>query len=86
MESLYLLIPFSVALVFVIAVIFWRSVKGGQFDDLEGPGFRILMDDDLPPPQKTKDGEQETEQNAATRSPEDGMLRAQSSKTHRRSS
>ncbi|MDR1350038.1 MAG: cbb3-type cytochrome oxidase assembly protein CcoS [Zoogloeaceae bacterium] len=48
MESLYLLIPFSVALVFVIALIFWRSLKGGQFDDLEGPGFRILMDDDLP--------------------------------------
>jgi phosphomannomutase/phosphoglucomutase len=50
MESLYLLIPFSVALVFVIALIFWRSLKGGQFDDLEGPGFRILMDDDLPRP------------------------------------
>ncbi|MDR0736066.1 MAG: cbb3-type cytochrome oxidase assembly protein CcoS [Zoogloeaceae bacterium] len=54
MESLYLLIPFSVALVFVIALIFWRSLKGGQFDDLEGPGFRILMDDDLPHPQKPK--------------------------------
>ena len=39
MESLYLLIPFSVALVFVVALIFWRSLKGGQFDDLEGPGF-----------------------------------------------
>ncbi|MDR3351454.1 MAG: cbb3-type cytochrome oxidase assembly protein CcoS [Zoogloeaceae bacterium] len=50
MEALYLLIPFSVALVFVIAFIFWKSVRGGQFDDLEGPGFRILMDDDLPPP------------------------------------
>jgi cbb3-type cytochrome oxidase maturation protein len=48
MEVLYLLIPFSVALVFVIAVIFWRSVRGGQFDDLEGPGFKVLMDDDLP--------------------------------------
>ncbi|MDR2625778.1 MAG: cbb3-type cytochrome oxidase assembly protein CcoS [Zoogloeaceae bacterium] len=52
MESLYLLIPFSVALVFVIALIFWRSLKGGQFDDLEGPGFRILMDDDLPHPKE----------------------------------
>ncbi|MDR3322598.1 MAG: cbb3-type cytochrome oxidase assembly protein CcoS [Zoogloeaceae bacterium] len=48
MEVLYLLIPFSVLLVFAIAVIFWRSVCGGQFDDLEGPGFRLLMDDDLP--------------------------------------
>lgn len=46
MEILYLLIPVSVILVFAIAVAFWWSVKSGQFDDLEGPGFRILMDDD----------------------------------------
>lgn len=48
MEILYLLIPVSVLLVFGIAVAFWWSVKSGQFDDLEGPGFRILMDDDKP--------------------------------------
>lgn len=48
MEILYLLIPLSVVLVFAIAVAFWWSVKSGQFDDLEGPGFRILMDDDRP--------------------------------------
>ncbi|MDR1849474.1 MAG: cbb3-type cytochrome oxidase assembly protein CcoS [Zoogloeaceae bacterium] len=48
MEVLYLLIPFSVVLVFVIAYIFWRSLSSGQFDDLEGPGFRVLMDDDRP--------------------------------------
>ncbi|HRE18328.1 MAG TPA: cbb3-type cytochrome oxidase assembly protein CcoS, partial [Rhodocyclaceae bacterium] len=48
MESLYLLIPLSVLLVFVIAIGFWWSVKSGQFDDLEGPGFKILMDDDGP--------------------------------------
>ena len=23
-----------------------RSIQGGQFDDLEGPAHRILMDDD----------------------------------------
>ena len=46
MEILYLLIPVSVLLVFGIAVTFWWSVRSGQFDDLEGPGFRILMDDD----------------------------------------
>lgn len=48
MESIYLLIPISVILVFAIAVAFWWSVRSGQFDDLEGPGFRILMDDDMP--------------------------------------
>lgn len=50
MESIYLLIPISVLLVFGIAIGFWWSVRSGQFDDLEGPGFRILMDDDLPKP------------------------------------
>ena len=52
MESIYLLIPVSVVLVFLIAWIFWWSVRSGQFDDLEGPGFRILMDDDQQPPEK----------------------------------
>ena len=48
MEILYLLIPLSVVLVFAIALGFWWSVRSGQFDDLEGPGFKILMDDDRP--------------------------------------
>ena len=46
MESLYLLIPLSVALVFVIGAFFWRAVDSGQFDDLDSPGVRILTDDD----------------------------------------
>ena len=50
MESVYLLIPVSVILVFGIAVAFWWSVRNGQFDDLEGPGFRVLMDEDQPIP------------------------------------
>ncbi len=50
MESIYLLIPISVVLVFGIALAFWWSVRSGQFDDLEGPGFRLLMDDDMAAP------------------------------------
>ena len=46
MESLYLLIPLSVVLVFLIGLVFWWSLRSGQFDDLEGPGYRVLMDDD----------------------------------------
>ena len=38
MDILFLLIPLSVVLVFVIAAAFWLAVEGGQFDDLEGPG------------------------------------------------
>lgn len=45
MESLYILIPLSVVLVFVIGLVFWWSVKSGQFDDLQGPAYRILFND-----------------------------------------
>ncbi|MCB1960162.1 MAG: cbb3-type cytochrome oxidase assembly protein CcoS [Rhodocyclaceae bacterium] len=48
MESLYLLIPLSIVLVFVIGFLFWWSVRSGQFDDMEGPAYRMLMDDDRP--------------------------------------
>lgn len=48
MEIMYLLVPLSVVLVFLIGVVFWMSVRGGQFDDLEGPAYRVLMDDDKP--------------------------------------
>ena len=48
MEILILLIPLSVLIALGIAVVFWWSAENGQFDDLEGPGNRILMDDDKP--------------------------------------
>ena len=46
MDILYLLIPLSVVLVFLIGAVFWWALKNDQFDDLEGPAHRILMDDD----------------------------------------
>lgn len=46
MESLSLLIPLSVALVFLIGWVFWRALEGGQLDDLERPAHDILADDD----------------------------------------
>jgi cbb3-type cytochrome oxidase maturation protein len=49
MESLYLLIPMSLVVVAVIVLILYWAVKGGQFEDLEGPGHSILMDDDVSP-------------------------------------
>lgn len=54
MEILYLLIPLSVVLVFAIGALFWWSVKSGQFDDLEGPAHRVLMDDDDQPTDNTE--------------------------------
>lgn len=50
MDILFLLIPLSVVLVFLVGLIFWWSLRSGQFDDLEGPAHRILLDDDQPPP------------------------------------
>lgn len=61
MESIYLLIPISVLLVFGIALAFWWSVRSGQFDDLEGPGFRILMDDDQLNPEEKPQEEKKSE-------------------------
>lgn len=46
MESVFILIPISIILAFLIAYFFWWSGKNGQFDDLEGPAHRIIMDDD----------------------------------------
>jgi cbb3-type cytochrome oxidase maturation protein len=46
MESLSLLIPLSVAVVFLIGWVFWRALHGGQFDDLDRPGTDVLSDDE----------------------------------------
>jgi cbb3-type cytochrome oxidase maturation protein len=48
MDILFLLIPLSVVLVFVIGAVFWLALKAGQFDDLESPGLDIVLDDDKP--------------------------------------
>ncbi len=55
MDILFLLIPLSVALVFVIGVLFWFALRGGQFDDLESPGLNVVLDDDRPSQGKPKD-------------------------------
>lgn len=52
MESLLLLIPLSLLLIAFLAYLFYWSVKTGQFDDLNGPGEAILMDDDAPKVEK----------------------------------
>jgi len=44
MESLYLLIPLSVVLVFFILGGLWWAIERGQFEDIEAEGERILRD------------------------------------------
>jgi len=46
MDIVFLLIPLSLLLLIAIIWAFLWSVRSGQFDDLEGPAHRILMDDE----------------------------------------
>lgn len=48
MDILYLLIPMAILLVVAMVAGFLWASKSGQFDDLEGPAHRILMDEDEP--------------------------------------
>lgn len=45
MDILYLLIPISILLVFVIIGVFWWALQKGQFDNIEREGDRILKSD-----------------------------------------
>ncbi len=49
MTILYLLIPLGLALVILALVAFFWASGNGQFDDLDSPALRILMDDDSKP-------------------------------------
>lgn len=46
MESLYLLVPLSILIVFGAIAVFFMMSDSGQFDDMVGPAVRILQDDD----------------------------------------
>ncbi|MCW8885203.1 MAG: cbb3-type cytochrome oxidase assembly protein CcoS [Motiliproteus sp.] len=47
MEVIYGLIPGMIILgIVAVAILFWAA-KSGQFDDMDGEAYRILMDDDL---------------------------------------
>jgi cbb3-type cytochrome oxidase maturation protein len=48
MEILYLLIPFSVALVLFILGVFAWALRAGQFDELDPAGEQILIADGEP--------------------------------------
>ncbi|TLF50475.1 cbb3-type cytochrome oxidase assembly protein CcoS [Halomonas urmiana] len=46
MNILYLLIPLSLILLGLAVWAFFWAVKHDQFEDLEGPAYRILFDED----------------------------------------
>lgn len=45
MEIIYFLIPVSLVFLALAVWIFFWAVKNEQFDDMEGPAHRIVMDD-----------------------------------------
>lgn len=64
MDILYLLLPMSVVLALLVIAVFAWAIRGGQFDDIEREGERILdldqqspdgrtslIDDDQAPPE-----------------------------------
>lgn len=48
MTALSMTILLGVLVMLIVVVAFILTVKGGQYDDLDGPAYRILMDDDDP--------------------------------------
>lgn len=55
MDILFLLIPLSLLLVGLIALILNWAVRSGQYEDLEKPRHDLLLDDDdRPPPREDR--------------------------------
>ncbi len=58
MDILYLLIAVSVLLVIGVAIILLWAIRNGQYEDLDGPAWRMLADDDgIQEPQHNNDSE-----------------------------
>lgn len=49
MNVLYILIPLALLLLGVAVWAFFWAVGSGQFDDLDTPAMRIVLDDDSKP-------------------------------------
>jgi len=50
MNIIYALIPLGLLLLIVAVAAFFWAVRTGQYDDMESPAWRILLDDDRAPP------------------------------------
>ncbi len=48
MDALTMTILLGVLVMLIVVIAFVLTVKSGQYDDLDGEAFRILMDDDDP--------------------------------------
>lgn len=55
MWTIYFLIPIAILLSLAGWLLFLWAVKSGQYDDVEGPKYRMLDDDDLNTKSQSKD-------------------------------
>ena len=65
MEIIFLLIIISLVFIAILAGVLYWAIRTGQFDDLEGHGHQILMDDDK---ESTKDGKENSKDDNETSS------------------
>lgn len=49
MDILFFLIPLALAMSGISVLLFTWAVRSGQFEDLEGPAWRILFDEEEEP-------------------------------------
>ena len=70
MDALSMTILLGLLVMLVIVIAFVLTVKSGQYDDLDGEAYRILMDDDDP----RIPGNQNKEKNDSINKKEGGEL------------
>lgn len=49
MNIIFILIPLGLLLLLLAVAAFFWAVRSGQFDDLESPAWRVVLDDDRAP-------------------------------------
>ena len=54
MNIIFILIPLGLILLLLAVAAFFWAVRSGQFDDLESPAWRIVLDDDRAPPDSSR--------------------------------
>jgi cbb3-type cytochrome oxidase maturation protein len=65
MSILYFLIPLSLVLLGLAVWAFFWAVNSGQFDDLDSPAWRILLEDDSKPPADRPGGREDKHEHDA---------------------
>ena len=60
MTILFLLIPLGLLLLAIAVGAFFWATRSGQFDDLDTPGWSVVLDDDRRPDPKRRAGRDST--------------------------